>query len=32
LVQTFQAAIAEGAVADENPLLLARLMIAAHPL
>jgi AcrR family transcriptional regulator len=29
-VDVFRAAIAEGAAVDENPLLLARLMIAAH--
>lgn len=29
-VNMFRSAIAEGAVVDENPLLLARLMIAAH--
>lgn len=29
-VEMFRAAIAEGAVVDENPALLARLMIAAH--
>jgi AcrR family transcriptional regulator len=30
LVEMFRAAIAEGAVVDEDPRLLARLMIAAH--
>src|SRR5207249_1181864 len=29
-VEVFRAAIAEGAIVDENPRLLAQLMIAAH--